>query len=252
MQIQNKLDVGIMGPIAECALFIGDEILITSVITRSLVSMTGIETLLNVAKKELKRHGKIREIPKMDHLISMAQSTAKQAIKLEQDDFNVINIHCCIAIWGALEACVENIITLVLMNDPEAINRLRQSVATVRSITGAPTEEDCFKIYKNLEREFRKSKSVAETYVGMLGIFGINVDCDDAMATKMAEINEIRNALLHRAGRINQRSITNAPALEPYLNRKIAIGTAVCGEYQKVVLDFYRNILDGITASNYI
>jgi hypothetical protein len=252
MQTKNKLDVGIMGPIGECITFIVDEILITEVITRSLVSMTGIETLLNIGRIELKRHGKIKEMSKMDQLISMAKSTAKQAIKLEQDDFNVINIHCVVAIWGALEACVENMITLILMNDRGAINTLRQSGATVRSIPGAPADEDCFKIYKNLERELRKSKSVAEAYVEMLGIFGINVDCDNGMATKMAEINEIRNALLHRAGRINQRSITNAPALKPYLNRKIAIGAAVCGKYQKVVSDFCRNILDGISTSNYI
>ena len=252
MQTQNKLDVGIMGPITECALFIGDEIMIAGVITRSLMSMNGITTLLNLAKKELKRHSKIKEIPKMDHLISMAQSIEKEAIKLQRDDFNIVNIHCVIAIWGALEACVENIITLVLMNDPEAINRLRQFGAKVKPITGTPTEEDCFKIYKNLEKDFRKNRSVAETYVEMLRIFGINVYCDDAMAIKMAEINEIRNALLHRAGIINQRSIANASALEPYLNRKIDIGIAVCGEYQKVVLNFCRNILNGIAASNYI
>jgi hypothetical protein len=252
MENLNKLYVGIMGPITECSMFIVDEILITRVVTMSLINMTGLETLLAIAKKELIRQRKTTTIATIDYLISEAKSTAKEAMKLQENNFNVINIHCIIALWGALEACIENMVTLILMNDPDAVNTLMQAMPTMRSIPKSLMEEDCFKIYKNIEREFRKNENVGEAYIEMLGVFGINVQCDESMLTKMAEINEIRNALLHRAGRINQRAIINAPKLKPYLDKKITIDESACGAYQNVVSEFTKKILAGIGKSQYI
>ncbi len=150
--------------------------------------------------------------------------------------------------WAALESCVEETATLILMNDRTA--RMRMCEQTRRP-SGNPDEASCRALIKLWEQKQPRVTSVGHRFERLLGFFGLGAPLDEAHAAQLAEINALRNCLMHRRGIVDEKAVREAPSLAPRLNQPIAISRADFLAYHKVVGDYAVLLMGRVTVSNY-
>ena len=121
-----------------------------------------------------------------------------------------------VAIWGALEAFIEDLLVLCLENDSnlmrlEPIAKIRVSISQFESM---PAEERRYYIIDTVERDIRsKYKHGASRFESLLRTFDLGGAIDDDPKRTLLELASIRNVLVHRSGIADQRLITTCPWL---------------------------------------
>jgi hypothetical protein len=188
----------------------------------------------------------------IDHLVVEWQYWVGIARQYREADFASIHAHSFIATWSAVEACIEDTIVLILMNDSNASNLLNSAgIRSTQSQSGTFNENDSRINYRRIEAHFRRNVDVGVGYRNMLYHFGIQFDCEQNTYEKMAEMNAIRNCILHRGGIIDDKAVEHAPALCPYIGQRFNISQASYLVYYDALKTFLISMLREVVQSTY-
>jgi hypothetical protein len=241
----------IMVPIGNCIKYIAEEIALTSLIHKSMSTLKGSGPLFKLAMQQLLKAKK--PVANIDYLLAEQPYLVKSANELLNSDFDTINRHSLVSMWGSIEIALEDTIVLILMNDPTAIDALTNlSVKTKGFNKTAITEEDARKLYSRFERLIRSNLTVGDGYCKMLCSLSININCHNNVLDKLNEINSVRNCLLHKGGIIDEKAANLCPSLRPYKNCKFQIGEKLYLEYYEAISLFSQAFLESVVKSKYI
>lgn len=243
----------VIGPATQCISLIAEETRVASVLQRAIVALSHQGPLLNIAHQRLKETG--ADLQAIDRLIRKQQSGLdKWAYELLAEDFDPINRHGIIGMWVALEVAVEDTAILILTKDRSALRLLEKvGIKLPQSLSLPLNERDARRvIYKRLETHSRKDRSVAQAYCYLLSILGISVTLPQDVCDTLAELNYVRNCLLHRAGIIDERSYIEAPALSVSIGIPIKVPSARYIHYFDCVGKFAQALLAGVLSSPYV
>ena len=242
----------IIGPVGRAIGYVAEEIKVAGTLHRSLMVLEANESFLHLARETLKAHGADEAVNGIDQLLAEAPSLSKIAAELKEDDFDVVNSHSFIGVWGALEVAIEDTVTLVLEKDEDALDLVaRAGIKTTAFEPGPLSEEDAGRLYRRIETQLRRDLKVGESYARVLEIFGISVACSRHVLSKLQEANSVRNCLLHRGGVIDDRAAESSGALRPLKGQKIRISRDRYLEYYNAVAGFLQEMLKAVIASPY-
>ncbi len=223
----------LLGPIHTCACFLVEELAISTVSKRGLITLENVRPLLQQVSRILKEKGsrnhKILEPILADSVLN--EKTAKWA---RENDFAALHRHGLIAMWSAVEVTTEDIFIDVLCNDPTAFDRLKEvGVEFPRKLSQPLTELDARRAFRSAESHLRKTFSLSDSICEMFGSLRINFTIAPDVLMFIDEINAVRNCILHRGGLINDQDIKAVPSLAQKKGERFVISE----EYHKKVYD---------------
>ncbi|MFH0998978.1 MAG: hypothetical protein V1844_26320 [Pseudomonadota bacterium] len=241
----------IIAPIGNCIKFIIEEIALASLIQRSMAALKGAGPLLSLAREQLLKAKK--QVAHINSLLAEQPYLDKSANDLIDSDFDSVNSHSLIGMWGAIEIAVEDTIVLILMKDESAVDVLiMNNIKTIDLIKGAISEVDGRRLFSKLERSIRSKLPVGKAYSKMLEIFGLNINCSLNTLEKLNEVNSVRNCLLHRGGFLDEKAIKECPLLKPYTGRKFIVSRKLYLEYYEAIEDFAKSFVHAAAKSKYV
>jgi hypothetical protein len=242
----------VIGPVTRAIAYVGAETMIAGTLLRSLTVLEGHEVFLRLAREKFAEAGAEEGLPKIDELLAQAPALSRGAAELRENDYSVVNGHSMVGIWSAIEVAVEDTVVLILSKEASALSMVvNAGVKTASFEPGPVSEEDARRLFSRLERQPHGDLKIGEFYVHLLGIFGIRLNCSRHTLSKLEEINNVRNSILHRGGIIDDRAAQSG-SLRPFLGKQFPVTQARYLEYFDAIGDFLKEMLNGVIASGYI
>jgi len=255
-EVSHQHKVWIIGPVVRCVQYIGDETLLGAITQRAVAAFENFDTYLGFARKEALRRGRREAVAGIDTLLREHAFHASYIRELRAAGFARLSAHSLVAIWAALESAVEETAVLILMNDSSLRTRMLDEAGAKRYDPSDDDEERCRLLVKLWEQSRPKNErpaSVGHRFERLLSFFGLGspAPLGDTLAAHLAEINAIRNCLMHRRGIVDERAVREAPHLATRLGQPIAIGRADFLRYYKAISDYAVSLMGRVTTSNY-
>ncbi|MBS4095436.1 MAG: hypothetical protein KGZ83_01190 [Sulfuricella sp.] len=201
---------------------------------RAIVALENSRSLLVITADWMRQKGNTEMADKAVELLSDAPDD--WARKEREQDFPTVKRHSLISMWGALEVAIEDTFVQILLNDPFALASVFALGVKGGKGHSVLTERDARMLYRRTESKLRHLP-FAESLQQTLASVGLKLIVRSHHATILAEVNEVRNTLLHRGGLIDSRAISRVPSLARYEGTIFPISE-----------DFFLKSFDGISS----
>lgn len=239
----------IIEPASRCVEFIADETRIAALLQRALAHAEHAAPLLQSVQKIARTHGDRAFAAAARTLADAAPFHEEWARQLRESDYSVMNAHSLIAIWGALETCIEDTIANIILYSPSAASRLEALNVTMERSDAS--EDSVYAIVSKLERKLVVRGDIVATYDAFLGHFGLEAPTSSEAADALREANAVRNCLLHRGGRIDSRATRTAPSLAGREGQVISVSSQDYLRYYSAVGEWATALLTSAGSSPY-
>lgn len=240
----------IIEPAGSSLLYLGEEVKHASVLRRSLSSLIGMKHLLVIAKDVLQKSGK--SVDGFDFLISESIWLEKEGNELYKDNCSTIHQHSLVSMWVSVEVAVEDTLSLALKNDPNSFEKIRSGGLNVNKKYSWPLGDDeCHRLCSSIQSQARAGRTVGESFVFALSIFEIPLELSLQELSLLAELNAVRNCILHRQGVVDSKSAEECAALGEIVGRKLTFSAEKYLEYYDAASRFVIELLKGATRSPY-
>lgn len=242
----------VIAPAGQCVIYIAEEITNAAILQRAVTALAYQGPMLQITREH--KLANRQDIGGIDQLLAEQNGgLEKSAKELIASDYESINRHGIIGLWVAVEVAVEDTVALVLTKVPSTQNLVTAAGVKLPKVLSNPlTESDARKIYGRLEAFSRQGVSVAEGYTRLLSILQISMTLPADVILTLAELNYVRNCLLHRAGIVDERAATEAPGLSLPLGSSIKVSSARYGQYFDAVGKFSGALYDAVVQSPYL
>ena len=165
----------------------------------------------------------------------------------------MVHRHSLVGLWCVIETTVEDTVLLILEHTSDVKSMIANARLKVKGFPINSTDVSGFhKVYSSLERQTRAGRTVAEGYQALLGVFGLSISLSQKNIETLAEINEVRNCILHRGGVIDARSAIASPSLTTLVGCQIHIDRKKYQSYYNAIAAFAQALLEAVTSSSYI
>lgn len=244
--------VWIIEPVARCVEFVAEEAKIGGLLQRALTHIEMGRPLLELLAQRFIEAGHIQALERLKLLLAEAPYQEEWARDLRNSGYSPLNAHGLVAIWGALEVCIEDTVVSILANDSASLERTEATgVKVIRDPSSSSvTEEEIRNVYRRLERQKAIKGNVVETYEAVLGFFGLSAACPAHSAT-LLEANALRNCIVHRGGFIDQKAASQVPILQPHVGIKYVVSNADFMRYHEAVSAWIVALAGSVCASPY-
>lgn len=188
--------------------------------------------LFEESREETEVESKI--LKEAELITALAKSETKK-------DFPVLHAHSLIAIWGAVEALIDDIFVMWLLNKPEILNN--ETLVKIRipliKFEALDREDRMRLILEEVKREVRATyKPGILGFEQLLEYLGLSGPVDDKIKRSLIEMKQIRNILLHRGGFVDQRAIEACPWMNWRRGQKIQIDHKNYHKYFAAIHDY--------------
>jgi hypothetical protein len=173
------------------------------------------------------------------------------AKELRESDYAILNAHSLVAIWGALETCVEDTVVSILLNWPTALAGL-DAIGVRSDLSQLADDKEVHALYSKIEHKLSVRGDIVETYSAVFRHFDLDASVPKETAAVLLEANALRNCLLHRQGYIDSRAVRNAPSLHGRDGEKVRISSVDYLRYHKAISDWTVALLTSAVKSKYI
>lgn len=242
----------ILGPVGSCVEFLGTEMAMAGIMVRGLELMPLVPQLMRVAEVAVvKTKGSEAALP-FKNFLHQDMAFEGMPEKLSENDYSLLNSHTLVALWSGFETCIEDTVVLTLIHDQPTVDVVVMEVK-VRGYTGGLFEElDARLAFRSLERKARQNKGLVESYDWLLGLLDIKrAPCSD-LNDLLAEANALRNAIMHNAGVVKQKTLDAAPSLNLVVGDEILLSREDIGCYYNAISTFVKELLSGVVNSRHI
>lgn len=248
----EPINAWILDPVISAVNFVAEEAKINGLLYRALVHIEGSRPLLELAARHLASTHNQKAIGAMQRLLNEAPIQEEWAAEIRASDYALLNGHSLVAIWGALETCVENTIVGILAKDSSAITLIAKTEIQLPADTLAPDEyEELCKLFRKAEDAVRVKHDVVQTQENLLQLFGLSAACPGQKDTLLMA-NSLRNALVHRGGIIDAKAVRQAPMLSPLIGKKCSISRELYMKCHKAVSECLVALVRSICNSKYV
>ncbi|WP_377811795.1 hypothetical protein ABNQ38_36195 (plasmid) [Azospirillum sp. A29] len=180
--------------------------MLQAVVEKCMEAQQHMPFLLGIVKKQSLSKGLLQAVAPLERLEQLNKATAEFAKKEVQEKFPTLLSHSSVAMWSAIEAMVEDL--LIGFADSEAGFRDRLSLTYPRLKIKDGVNNS--RIIERWEKELPE-KAVGDRYLSMIRFFVPDISFDQIKLDCLSELAESRNAILHRAGVVDERFISKVP-----------------------------------------
>jgi len=242
----------IIFPAGNCVKYVADETVNASILHKSITNLANMKPLLLIAQQQLLEHK--QDDTSLKFLLKENEFLEKEAKNIINSNFHSINSHGLIGLWCAVETAVEDTIVLILMNDINALEAIKNAGYNIKGNIKSPLNEIEARNYysRKLEKQTRNDVTVGEGYCILLSIFGLNISLDKKTLNVLSEINDVRNCLLHRGGIIDEKISNSSIELTKFIGKEINICNNLYLKYYDAVGKFSSALLGATANSSYV
>jgi hypothetical protein len=142
-----------------------------------------------------------------------ADAIASWAQKERDNGFPLLHAHTVVGMWGALEAAIEDMLVVLLCEEPERLqkeplSKVRISIAEFEVLD---QEQRMRLLLDEMQRNAGGQKYGTDKFDGVLGRFGLSGPLDPEVKKDMRELHHVRNVIVHRASRADRRLVDGCP-----------------------------------------
>lgn len=243
--------IWIIDPVARCVEFIAEEAKIGGLLQRALTHVEMGRPLLELAALRFLEAGHTQALENLKLLLASAPLQEEWARELRATGYAPLNSHGLVAIWGALEVCIEDTVVSILSHDSASLAKIEAGGVKVnRDASGYVAEEEFRRVYRRLESQRTVEDNIVDTYEALLGLFGLSAAAKLHSAT-LIEVNALRNCIMHRGGIIDQKAANQAPSLQPYVGKKYLVTNADFIKYHEAISAWVVALMGSVCASSY-
>lgn len=252
----NEIDsdkVKIIAPVGNAIKFLAEETKLASILHRGVIVLRDHELYLKLAKKTALENAQEQIIPQIDVLLKDAPGLGKEAEEISQNDFELVNRHAFISIWGAFEAALEDTIFFLLAHSDDPIADLAVFGVTYKKQNFDATEKNISSQVRRIEQAARKrhKSNVGEAYAWIFAEFNLPINHSRINESSLEEANAIRNCILHNSGIVDERA-AQVSSLATLEGQKINVTKSKYLQYYQAVSQFLTGLLETICSSAYI
>lgn len=192
-------------------------------INNMLIQTTHLPARLSIIDKSLNTLDSFASIDELTTLMNESHALALDAERLVSSSKHTIIYPGLVGAWAIIEAAFDDLIIKILLNDPEATNKLEGAGIKRIPNDSYKTEKWAKKTYLKMESKAKDQAKgfVVETHKKILEIFGIKLEFPNDRARTIEELNQVRNCILHNQGAIDEKAINVCPRLTKYLGMPI-------------------------------
>lgn len=180
--------------------------------------------------------------------------TKKEADLAEREvktGFPVIHAQAVVTLWSYLEALLRSFAASWLRNQPEALTR--PQVARLRIRLGdfqllRDEEEKYYYIFDLLDRDIASARSGINRFETILDVFGLAGAVPEGVRKTIHELGQVRNTIVHRGSRVDERLIAACPWLNSRVGDEIAITPDAFGRYGGAVSRYVLIVFNRVRA----
>lgn len=243
----------IFAPAKRCVEFIAEEAKIGALLHRSLTHIEMGRPLFDLLKQQFMAADQTEAADLVDVLLASAPYHEEWAKHLRQTDYAALNAHATVAIWAALETCLEDTVVAILANDASAISTIKSLGVKVKHDEREATQGlgNYRRVFESLHSNRRvKGSNVIATYEAVLDVFGLSAR-GRASEEALLELNSVRNCIVHRGGVVDEMAIRAAPSLHGLLGNEVVVSRSDFLRYHEAVSDWTISLMESINASKY-
>jgi len=230
--------------------FVGEGTMTSALLQRALIHLEGGQALFGSVLRLMQHRGIEDGLAAAERLFAESPFNEQTAKDIRESDYAVLNAYSLVAIWGALETCIEDTIVSILVNWSGAPAILTNAPLHI-AITTLATEDDARRIYHKVENKLRIAGNIVATYDAVLAHFALSAPVTPATADVLREANALRNCLLHRGGRVDQRAKREVPSLALHEGEVVRISSASYLRFHDAVSQWLVALLRSVTTSIY-
>lgn len=174
------------------------------------------------------------------------QKEAELASTEVEKDYPVLHGLAVVALWSWMEHCVKGFVALWLMHrrdalDVPAVQKLRVRLGEYLQLQKA---EQAQFLVELLEQELASSlKRGATRFESLLQPFGLSFQLPDGCGDTLFELQQIRNAIAHRNGRVDRRLRSECPWLKLKINQPVLVSRKMLHAYSGAAGEFLLALL---------
>jgi len=152
--------------------------------------------------------------------------------------FVTLHSQSIVALWGTLDALVEDLLTAWLRNEPKVLQarEFQKIKVPVSKYEFFDEEQRAAFVIRELTRSLNADlKRGIGRFETVLAVVGINGKVDEPFRRDLFELSQVRNILVHRAGIADEIFCSNCPWVGVKLGDAISMDHDVYVRYYKAV-----------------
>jgi hypothetical protein len=178
--------------------------------------------------------------------LEAARRQANLAQREIDEGFPILHAYAALGLWSSLEAAVRLFLARWLQNRKgaravDAIRKMKVRIGEYESLDG---EERFFYILDRLEQEVSAPlRSGINRFEAILEPFGLSGEVDESVQRDLFELSQVRNALMHRAGRVDLALVESCPWLGLEAGTALALNHDAITRYSNAVMEYTVELL---------
>ena len=155
--------------------------------------------------------------------------------------FPILHAHSIVAVWGALEAMVQDVVLCWLRNKPELLSQDALSGIKIQlaQYEAMETEDRLEYLLRQFENETRtKYKAGVSRFESLLQLVELSGPVDDDLSRILFELSNVRNVIVHRAAKADKRLVESCPWLPYKVGQEIQLSNDDYVRYRDAANDY--------------
>jgi hypothetical protein len=171
--------------------------------------------------------------------LAAAEKHAAFAQREVETGFPVLHANAALSLWSHLEATIRLFVARLMEYDravleSDAIQRIRITIGEYEKYHG---EDRYFYLLERLEQEGGRSfKAGVNRFESILEPLGLSGGVAPSVAKNLFELSQVRNCLMHRAGRTDRKLIDACPWLNLEMGHQVKVTHEAFRRYVNAVV----------------
>jgi hypothetical protein len=204
------------------------------------------ETTVFVEKWEKYRRSTTGRPERPGRSVDDRRAEAQLAKSERERGFPVLYSHATVAIWGHLEAFVEDLATSHLLNVANATEGepFRSVKITVQDLNRLERRELMQHVVREAMRSLKADlKTGVEQFDGILAAIGMGGPVDNEVRENLHELCSIRNVIVHRSGVVDRKLKDRCPGGKYGVGDQVVVTAADFSRYDGAIHAFIFELL---------
>jgi hypothetical protein len=179
---------------------------------------------------------------------------SKQLAELAQNEidneFPLLHAHAIVGIWGALEACIDDLIVSVLVHDAnarsdEVFTKVKVSITELEDLE---SEERMRIVLEEAKRLVRAEQRIGiNTFEMILATVDLSGDVLEDTRRDMIELQQLRHVFVHRGGIADRKLLRYCPWLNVTPGTKIMLKRKDYERFARAVVNYAKAVIKRVT-----
>jgi hypothetical protein len=186
-----------------------------------------------------------------------AHRVAKVAQAAVDSDFATLNAHMLVACWGALESFSEDVVVAMLRDKPDLLTQAVEKGPPVSTIKIPLAEYVQMSQDDMLRRIVRDAAQASKASLqsgrsrleAVLEMFDLAGPTEASTSTKLFEMHQIRNVIIHRRSIADDRFVRHCAHLGYKRCDKVALTPKTVFEYVQAIVNYVTSLIQHLSES---